>query len=92
MTKIVNISLSEEDLMMIDIYCAKHNFTRSKFFTQLAVEKIQMESLISMLGTLKDICRRGYEKGYIDPSHMELVQAIEESLIKEVKKDVLQNC
>lgn len=49
MTKAVNISVSDGDLADIDMYCSMHNITRSKFFVQSALEKVQVEHIANSL-------------------------------------------
>lgn len=47
--KTINISLSAGDLADIDTYCDIHTLTRSKFFVQAALEKVQTEHLANSL-------------------------------------------
>lgn len=47
--KTINISLSSGDLADIDTYCSMHTLTRSKFFVQSALEKVQTEHLANSL-------------------------------------------
>lgn len=59
MNKTINISLNDGDLADIDTYCTMHNLTRSKFFVQSALEKVQQshiaDSLILLNGYLDKI-------------------------------------
>lgn len=47
--KTINISLSAGDLADIDTYCDMHTLTRSKFFVQAALEKVQAEHLVNSM-------------------------------------------
>lgn len=49
MSKVINISINENDLGDIDTYCTMHNLTRSKFFVQSALEKVQIEHMANGL-------------------------------------------
>ena len=45
MTKTINISMSEEDLERVDLYCTKHALTRSKAFVQAMLDKVAMDDI-----------------------------------------------
>lgn len=45
MTKTINISMSEEDLEKVDLYCTKHALTRSKAFVQAMLDKVAMDDI-----------------------------------------------
>lgn len=45
MTKTINISMSEEDLEKVDMYCTKHALTRSKAFVQAMLDKVAVDDI-----------------------------------------------
>ena len=54
MSKVLTISMAENDLKEIDAYCTMHELTRSKFMVQSALEKVQQESVANSLIMLCD--------------------------------------
>ena len=49
MTKTISMSINDGDLADINTYCTMHNLSRSKFFIQSALEKIQVEHVANGL-------------------------------------------
>lgn len=45
MTKTINISMSDEDLERVDLYCTKHALTRSKAFVQAMLDKVAVDDI-----------------------------------------------
>ena len=89
--KTINISLSAGDLADIDTYCDLHTLTRSKFFVQAALEKVQVEhlsnSLILLTGYMDKLERVSEGKIKFDKETMDDMRAMVNILKKEWTED-----
>ena len=70
MTKTINISISGDDLKRIDDYCLLHNLSRSKFFLQSVLEKIDVADMIDSLDIISKTLSSASIKGVLSDSDM----------------------
>lgn len=86
-TKIINISISESDLQIIDDYCTCHNLARSKFLLGSAIEKIHNEEISNSLLLLNQYVRVIASKKDLDENDMLLIGKILD-LISNIKSNI----
>ena len=75
-TKIITISMTEEDLKEIDLYCMAHNLTRSKFMVQSAVQALEVEKVCNATMRLNKLLLEYSKKGYLEKDDLKALDAI----------------
>lgn len=74
MTKTISISMSENDIQMIDQYCMAHSLTRSKFMVQTAIEQIFVERMADGLLLLNKYYKKATDGTVLTPEDKELLE------------------
>ena len=72
--KTINISITENDLKKIDVYCTCHNLTRSKFLQNSAIEKVYVEDLANNLLLANQYLRDVAGKDVIEEEDREMIE------------------
>lgn len=75
--KTIGVSVNKGDLADIDTYCTMHNLTRSKFFVQAALEKVQVEHLANALIFISGYLDKVDENKVSEADRKQLQQIIE---------------
>lgn len=74
MTKIISISVKDEDLRRVDDYCQAHNLTRSTFVWQSAIEKIQISDLVDSMSIISNVLSKAQNKTCIDEKDLDEIR------------------
>lgn len=74
MTKIISISVKDEDLRRVDDYCQAHNLTRSTFVWQAAIEKIQISDLVDSMSIISNVLSKAQNKTCIDEKDLDEIR------------------
>lgn len=73
-TKTISISISENDLRVIDDYCTCHNLTRSKFLLGSAIEKVQVENMANSLLLVNKYLRVVADKDILEEEDRAMIE------------------
>lgn len=74
MSKIISISVNNEDLRRVDDYCQAHNLTRSTFVWQSAIEKIQISDLVDCMTVISNVLSKSQNKAGIDEKDLDEIR------------------
>lgn len=77
MIKTVNISLEDSDLKLIDDWCMAHSLPRSKFFVQVALDKVNAEKLANAILNLSICASNLALKGDLTESERAMLVSID---------------
>lgn len=76
MTKTISISVNDNDIKDIDTYCTMHSLTRSKFFVQSALEKVQVEHVANSMIFICGMLDRGEMNGVLNEEDEKMLHDI----------------
>jgi len=74
MSKIISISVNDEDLRRVDDFCHAHNLTRSTFVWQSAIEKIAVSDLVDSMSVISNVLSKYQDKSCIDQKDLDEIR------------------
>lgn len=74
MSKVISISVNDEDLRRVDDYCQAHNLTRSTFVWQSAIEKIQISDLVDCMTVVSNVLSKAQNQTCIDEKDLDEIR------------------